>query len=114
MSGGRARAVAACALVLALAGPVASAGAAPNLEIGMEDERLLLSEPVQAEGAIAGMAAAGVDIVRIHARWIEVSPRRDARAGARPASTSATTARAATTGRRSTARSTSRARPGCA
>ena len=79
MSGGRARAVAAGALVLALAGPVASAGAAPNLEIGMEDERLLLSAPTEADGAIAGMAAAGVDIVRIHARWSEVSPRRTAR-----------------------------------
>ena len=79
MTHGRARAVAACALALALAGPVASAAAAPNLEIGMEDERLLLSEPVQAEGAIAGMAAAGVDIVRIHARWIEVSPARNSR-----------------------------------
>ena len=45
----------------------------------MEDERLLLSEPVHAETAIAGMAAAGVDVVRIHARWIEVSPGRDAR-----------------------------------
>jgi hypothetical protein len=76
MTIGRARAAAACALALALGGPVASAAAAPNLEIGMEDERLLLSEPGHAETAIAGMAAAGVDIVRIHARWIEVSPGR--------------------------------------
>ena len=114
MSRGRARAVAACALVLALAGPVAAAGAAADLEIGMEDERLLLSEPVHAETAIAGMAAAGVDVVRIHARWIEVSPGRGARTAARAASTSATIARAATGGRRSTGRSTSRARPGCA
>ena len=78
MSGGRARAVLACACLLVLAAPVATAAAASNLEIGMEDERLLLSEPVQAPGAIAGMAAAGVDIVRIHARWIDVSPRRNA------------------------------------
>ena len=78
MTGRRARAVAVCALALALAGPVASAGAASNLEIGMEDERLLLSEPGQAQNAIAAMAAAGVDVVRIHARWIDVSPRRNA------------------------------------
>ena len=78
MSGGRARAVAACAFVLALAGPVASAAAAGNLEVGMEDERLLLSDSTQAQGAIAGMAAAGVDVVRIHARWIDVSPGRNA------------------------------------
>ena len=45
----------------------------------MEDERLLLSEPVQAESAVAGMAAAGVDVVRIHARWIDVSPGRGAK-----------------------------------
>jgi hypothetical protein len=78
MTGGRARAVLACAFLLVLAAPVASAAAASNLEIGMEDERLLLSEPVQAQGAIAGMAAAGVDIVRIHARWLDVSPGRGA------------------------------------
>jgi hypothetical protein len=79
MSGGRARLVAACAFVLALLCPVASAWAAGNLEVGMEDERLLLSDPAQAQGAIAGMAAAGVDIVRIHARWIDVSPGKGAR-----------------------------------
>jgi hypothetical protein len=78
MSGGQVRAVLACALLLVVAGPVASAAAASNLEVGMEDERLLLSEPAQAEGAIAGMAAAGVDVVRIHARWIDVSPGRGA------------------------------------
>jgi hypothetical protein len=78
MSGGRARAVLACALLLAAVGPVASAAAASNLEVGMEDERLLLSEPVQAQSAIAAMAAAGVDVVRIHARWIDVSPGRGA------------------------------------
>jgi hypothetical protein len=78
MTRGRARAVLACALLLVAVGPVASAAAASNLEIGMEDERLLLSEPVQAEGAVAGMAAAGVDVVRIHARWIDVSPGRGA------------------------------------
>ena len=114
MTGGRARAVLACALVLVLAGPVATAAAASNLEIGMEDERLLLSEPVQAQGAIAGMAAAGVDIVA-HPRALDRGlAGREARCTARAASTSPTIARAATTGRRSTAPSTSRARPGCA
>ena len=78
MTAGRARAAAACALVLALAGPVASAAAAGDLEVGMEDERLLLSEPAQAQEAVAAMAAAGVEVVRIHARWIDVSPGRGA------------------------------------
>ena len=79
MNAARARAVAACALVLALAGPVASAAAAGDLEVGMEDERLLLSQPGQAQNAVADMAAAGVEVVRIHARWIDVSPGRGAR-----------------------------------
>jgi len=79
MTGARVRAVGALALALALAGPVASASAASDLEVGMEDERLLLSEPVHAQAAITAMAAAGVDVVRIHARWIDVSPRRNAR-----------------------------------
>jgi hypothetical protein len=72
----QARATAATAMVLALVGPAATALAAPGLEVGMEDERLLLSDPVEAEGALSGMAAAGVDVVRIHARWIDVSPGR--------------------------------------
>jgi hypothetical protein len=65
------RAVAALALALALAAP---ARAASNLEVGMEDERLLLSDPTAASDAVSAWAAAGVDVVRIHARWIDVSP----------------------------------------
>ena len=67
------RAGAAVAVALAFAAP---AHAASNLEVGMEDERLLLSAPVEAEGAVNAWAAAGVDVVRIHARWIDVSPGR--------------------------------------
>jgi hypothetical protein len=65
------RAVAAVVVALAFAAP---AHAASNLEVGMEDERLLLSATTEAEGAINAWAAAGVDVVRIHARWIDVSP----------------------------------------
>ena len=43
----------------------------------MEDERLLLSDPTEAAGAVDAWAAAGVDVVRIHARWIDVSPGRN-------------------------------------
>ena len=64
---------------LALAGPVASAHAAPGTEVGMEDERLLLSEPARAPAVVVDWAAAGVDVVRIHARWIAVSPGDDSR-----------------------------------
>ena len=68
------RASAAIAVALAFAAP---AHAASNLEVGMEDERLLLSAPAETEGAVNAWAAAGVDVVRIHARWIDVSPGRD-------------------------------------
>ncbi len=68
------RASAAIAVALAFAAP---AHAASNLEVGMEDERLLLSAPSEAEGAVNAWAAAGVDVVRIHARWIDVSPGRN-------------------------------------
>ena len=104
------RAVLATAALLLMAAP---AHAASNLEVGMEDERLLLSEPVHAETAIAGMAAAGVDVVRIHARWIEVSPGRDARAAPARLRPRQPPLRALRLGRRSTAPSTSRGRPGC-
>ena len=63
----------AAALAVILAAP---ALAASDLEIGMEDERLLLSDPAQTESAVAEFAAAGVDVVRIHARWADVSPGR--------------------------------------
>ncbi len=68
------RASAAIAVALAFAAP---AHAASNLEVGMEDERLLLSAPFEAEGAVNAWAASGVDVVRIHARWIDVSPGRN-------------------------------------
>jgi hypothetical protein len=69
------RAVAAAAVALALAAPAAHA--ASNLEVGMEDERLLLSAPTEAEGAISAWAASGVDVVRIHARWIDLAAGRN-------------------------------------
>ena len=49
-------ALAAVALALIVAAP---ARAASNLEVGMEDERLLLSDPTEAAGAVDAWAAAG-------------------------------------------------------
>jgi hypothetical protein len=69
------RAFAVAAAALALFAPAARA--ASNLETGMEDERLLLSDPTEAEGTIAAWAAAGVDVVRIHARWDDIAPGRN-------------------------------------
>lgn len=66
------RAVLAAALAaVALAAPAA---AAPGLEIGMEDERLLLDEPARAPEVVAAWQSAGVDVVRIHARWSKLAP----------------------------------------
>jgi hypothetical protein len=58
------------ALLPAAAAPAA---AAPHL-VGIEDERLLLHSPGRAAEAVAEWAAAGIDVVRIHARWNEVAP----------------------------------------
>jgi len=77
MSRGRARTGAVILAALALALP-ASAAAAPGLEVGMEDERLLLSEPVNAPVVVRDWAEAGVDVVRIHARWGAIAPAPDA------------------------------------
>ena len=79
----------------------------------MEDERLLLSSPAEAPAVVAQWAAAGVDVVRIHARWGELAPGSTS-AGARPASTPPIHAtRRYQLGASSTARSRSCARTAC-
>src|SRR5829696_1836598 len=60
-------------LLAALAAP-ASAPAAGGVEIGMEDERLLLSDPWQAPAAVAAWRELGVDVVRLHASWTRIAP----------------------------------------
>jgi hypothetical protein len=60
----------ACAALLVLAAPAAGA---PHM-VGMEDERLLLDEPAEAPAAVAAWAAAGIDVVRVHARWGVIAP----------------------------------------
>jgi hypothetical protein len=42
----------------------------------MEDERLLLGHPEAAGAAVAEWRALGVDVVRIHAQWWNIAPRR--------------------------------------
>ncbi len=71
------RRIATIALVLATLAP-ASAGAADGVEVGIEDERLMLSEPHRAPASAAEWAALGVDVVRIHARWFEIAPAQEA------------------------------------
>ncbi len=62
-------------LLIALLGCAAPAHAA-GLEIGMEDERLLLGNPDAAGEAVAEWKALGVDVVRIHAQWWNIAPKR--------------------------------------
>ena len=57
----------------------ASPARAADLEVGMEDEGLLLSNPHLARAAVFNWKAMGVDVVRIHARWWEIAPDRFAR-----------------------------------
>ena len=73
MSFGRRVVPVACAALLHLLLAAAPAAAAPHL-VGIEDERILLHEPDQAPGVVADWAAAGIDVVRIHARWGDLAP----------------------------------------
>lgn len=66
------RAVLVAVLVL-LAAP-AGASAAGDVEIGMEDERLLLNVPAFAPFAVAAWRDLGVDVVRLHASWSRIAP----------------------------------------
>ncbi len=70
------RALLALTLLLAALAPAGRAIAAPTMEIGMADDRLLFSDGGAA--AVRDWASAGVDVVRIHARWDAVSPQPDA------------------------------------
>ena len=53
--------------------------AAAGLEVGIEDERLLLDDPVAAPAAVAAWRDLGVEVVRVHARWNRLAPRPTAR-----------------------------------
>ena len=60
-------------VLVALAAP-ASASARSGVEIGMEDERLLLSEPGRAPAVVAAWRELGVDVVRLQAVWAKIAP----------------------------------------
>jgi hypothetical protein len=60
-------------LAAVLLGP-SGASAAGGVEIGMEDERLLLSAPWEAPAAVAAWRELGVDVVRVHAGWARIAP----------------------------------------
>jgi hypothetical protein len=70
----RARIAALMALVACLAAP-AAALAAGDLEVGIEDERIMLDDfHRSAPAAVAAWSEIGVDVVRLHARWNRLAP----------------------------------------
>jgi hypothetical protein len=75
--------VAALAALVACAALAAPAHAAADMEIGMDDSRLLLTEPWRAAEVVQEWAALGVETVRLHARWYVIAP--DANRIRRPA-----------------------------
>ena len=72
------RALGVLTVMAALLGVAASPARAADFELGMEDEGLLLSNPVLAVPAVISWSQLGVDVVRIHARWWEIAPQTDA------------------------------------
>jgi hypothetical protein len=52
----------------------APARAASTMDVGVADDRLLFSSPGQAATTVAEWQAAGVDVVRIFARWGAIAP----------------------------------------
>lgn len=68
------RARAALIAIAALTACVPAAQAAPGLQVGIEDEAVMLSRPGEAPAAIAEWQRIGVDVVRLHARWSKLAP----------------------------------------
>jgi hypothetical protein len=71
------RTVAAAAIGIAVGWALAGAGPAPaasDLEVGMSNDGLLFGEPDAATQAVAEWKALGVDVVRVHARWVAIAP----------------------------------------
>jgi hypothetical protein len=72
------RMLGALTVVAAMLGIATSPARAADFELGMEDEGLLLNNPVLAVPAVISWSQLGVDVVRIHARWWEIAPQTDA------------------------------------
>jgi len=51
-----------------------TAAAADNLEVGIEDERLMLTDARDAERTVGEWSRAGVEVVRVHAIWGRIAP----------------------------------------
>lgn len=53
----------------------AGAAASPALEVGIADDAAMLGDPGDAAATAKQWAALGVDVARVHARWIAIAPR---------------------------------------
>jgi hypothetical protein len=73
----RALAGLAVALCLGAAAPASSLGA-HSLKIGIADDGVLFHDP-DAARVVAKWKALGIDVARVHVRWVSVAPRPDAR-----------------------------------
>ena len=62
------------AAAAAAAVAVAPAHAAENLRIGIADDRILLAHPERAPEIVARWKELGIEVVRVHARWVAVAP----------------------------------------
>ena len=51
-----------------------TAAAADNVEVGIEDERLMLTDARDAERTVGEWSRAGVEVVRVHAIWGRIAP----------------------------------------
>src|SRR5215210_2821336 len=72
-------------VLLALLRVDVAAGSA-DLEVGIEDERLMLSDVHDTASVVKAWATRGVEVVRLHASWRRIAPagkRRPARFSAR-------------------------------
>src|SRR3954470_3073140 len=61
-------------LVLCALAAASTASASTLLETGLADDRVLFGDPDAAARTVGDWAAAGVDVVRIHARWSAIAP----------------------------------------
>jgi hypothetical protein len=62
------------AVLIALCLGAVPAQGAHSLRIGIADDRVLLYRPANAAATIAQWKAMGIDVVRIHVRWVSIAP----------------------------------------
>jgi hypothetical protein len=67
------------AVLVALAAGAVPAHAAQSLRIGIADDRVLVHRPATAASTVAQWKALGIEVARIHVRWVSIAPAPGAR-----------------------------------